>query len=70
MDLGLKKEVAVVTGSSRGSGRAIAHKLAEGGCHVSLCARTIGPLEACESVHYIACYICYCILISSGARKR
>jgi hypothetical protein len=21
-------------------------------------------------VHYIACYICSCILISSGARKR
>ncbi|MBM3261838.1 MAG: SDR family oxidoreductase [candidate division Zixibacteria bacterium] len=39
MDLGLKDKVALVTGSSRGIGRAIALGLADEGCHVSLCAR-------------------------------
>jgi len=39
MDLGLKDKVAIVTGSSRGIGRAIALALAEEGCHVVLSAR-------------------------------
>jgi 3-oxoacyl-[acyl-carrier protein] reductase len=39
MDLGLKDKVAVVTGSSRGIGRAIALALADEGCNVVLCAR-------------------------------
>jgi 3-oxoacyl-[acyl-carrier protein] reductase len=39
MDLGLRDKVAIVTGASRGIGRAIALGLADEGCHVVLCAR-------------------------------
>jgi 3-oxoacyl-[acyl-carrier protein] reductase len=45
MDLGLRDKVAIVTGSSRGIGRAIALGLAEEGCHVTLVARNEGPLR-------------------------
>jgi 3-oxoacyl-[acyl-carrier protein] reductase len=40
MDLGLTGKVAMVTGASRGLGRAMADALAEEGMHVSVCART------------------------------
>jgi|HubBroStandDraft_6_1064221.scaffolds.fasta_scaffold108043_2 3-oxoacyl-[acyl-carrier protein] reductase len=40
MDLGLTGKVAMVTGASRGLGRAMAHALADEGMHVSICART------------------------------
>jgi 3-oxoacyl-[acyl-carrier protein] reductase len=39
MDLGLKGKVAMVTGASRGIGRAITLGLAAEGCHLSVCAR-------------------------------
>jgi len=45
MELGLEGKVAVVTGSSRGIGRAIAVGLGAEGCRVTLCARGREALE-------------------------
>ncbi|MDP3869091.1 SDR family NAD(P)-dependent oxidoreductase [Phenylobacterium sp.] len=39
MDMGLKGKAAVVTGGSRGIGRAIVDLLADEGCDVAICAR-------------------------------
>jgi 3-oxoacyl-[acyl-carrier protein] reductase len=49
MDLGLKDKAAIVTGSSRGIGRAIALALAEEGCHVALSARGEERLRQTEA---------------------
>src|SRR3989304_4209493 len=44
MDLGRRGKGAIVTGGSRGLGRAIALGLAEEGCNVALCGRNQEPL--------------------------
>ena len=48
MDLGLKGRKAIVTGGTRGIGRAIADLLVEEGCDVAICART--PDQVDEAV--------------------
>lgn len=45
MDLGLRGKVVLVTGGSKGIGRAIARGLAKEGAKVAICARGKAPLE-------------------------
>ena len=45
MDLGLKGKRAIVTGGTRGIGRAIADLLVEEGCDVAVCARTASQVD-------------------------
>jgi NAD(P)-dependent dehydrogenase (short-subunit alcohol dehydrogenase family) len=46
MDLELAHKTAIVTGGSRGIGKAVARALAAEGVDVAIAARTAGPLEA------------------------
>ena len=45
MDLELAGKTALVTGASRGIGRATAHALANEGCDVAICGRTAADVE-------------------------
>ena len=49
MDLGLNGKTVIVTGASRGIGRAIAQRLAAEGCHLYLVARSENDLTALKN---------------------
>ena len=49
MDLDLRGKKALITGASKGIGRACAEVLAEEGCDVVLVSRTAADLEAARS---------------------
>jgi 3-oxoacyl-[acyl-carrier protein] reductase len=59
MDLGLKGKVALVTGGSKGLGRAIAEELANEGANISICARGKRDLdEAAQALRQYGAKVC------------
>src|SRR5688572_10130058 len=62
METGIRGKVAMVSGASKGIGRAVAERLAMEGASLSLCARSGETLRdvarALEDKHGIACLAC------------
>ena len=59
MDLNLRDKIALITGGSRGIGRAIAHTLAAEGCRIAICGRTASTLEeTVEALQQHAVQVC------------
>jgi len=62
METGLRGKVAMVSGASKGIGRAVAEQLAAEGAHLSLCARSAGPLQTAardiEAKRGVTCLAC------------
>ncbi|MGH7331843.1 MAG: SDR family oxidoreductase [Candidatus Rokuibacteriota bacterium] len=62
METGLRGKIAMVSGASKGIGRAVAEKLAAEGTSLSLCARSEARLRAVageiETKHGVACVAC------------
>ncbi|MFA5276571.1 MAG: SDR family oxidoreductase [Candidatus Omnitrophota bacterium] len=48
MDLGIKNKYALVTGGTHGIGRSIVFALADEGCNVAVCSRTLSRIKAVE----------------------
>ncbi len=73
MDLGLKGRAALVTGASRGIGKAIALRLAAEGCAVAICARGQEALsDAAEEIkaHGVSCLALPLDLTEEGEPER
>ncbi|MCB1671796.1 MAG: SDR family oxidoreductase [Gammaproteobacteria bacterium] len=49
MDLKLNGKVALVTGATRGIGRAIIELLSDEGCHIAFCARKPEEVDSCRT---------------------
>ena len=62
MNTGLQGKIAMVSGASKGIGRAVADKLAAEGANLSLCARGEAALQAAareiEAKHGVDCLVC------------
>jgi len=73
MDLGLRGKSAIVTGASKGIGRAIALRLAEEGASVAICARGEDALRATESAlrtHGVEVYASTCDVADHASLDR
>ena len=68
MDLQLNGKVALITGASRGLGKACAEMLASEGCHLSLCGRNKAKLE--EVANGLRNYTVKVLTVEADLRKR